>query len=503
MLKIISAEQIRQADEYTISHEPVTSIDLMERAAAKCVDWIINADFSSPFKIFCGTGNNGGDGLAIARMLYLKGKQVEVYIIEANGNYSADCKINLDRYQQLKSSAFHLIHSENDFPLLSHQEIIIDALFGTGLNRKTEGIFAALIHHINQHARGVLSIDMPSGLFADVPNDKEQAIIKATFTLTFQLPKLVFLFPENGIYTGSVHVLDIGLSKDFIDKTVTKNFFLEEQDINQLRKKRFAVTHKGNYGHALIIAGSYGKIGAAVLSAKACIRTGAGLVTALIPSCGYRILQTAVPEVMVITSESEKFISKLPDIAKYNSIAIGPGIGTDLETANVIKMLIQNCSVPIVFDADAINLLSENKTWLAFIPKGSIFTPHPGEFERMVGKWTDGFERQQLQLEFSKKYSCYVVLKDHYTCISSPDGICYFNSTGNPGMATAGSGDVLTGMITGLLAQGYSPRNATIIGVYIHGWAGDSAALEKSMESMIASDIIENIGNAFLSFDIQ
>ena len=502
MLKIFSVTQIKQADAFTISHEPISGIDLMERAAKKCADWIINTvSPSTPVKIFCGTGNNGGDGLAIARILYLSGKNVSVYVFNDEEKFTPECKINFDRFNKIKSGNLNIIRTDDDFPVISGGEIIIDALLGTGLNRKAEGLFELLIKHINLHADFIISIDIPSGLLPDTANGKEHAIIKATHTLTFQFPKLSFFFPENGMFTGKVHVLDIGLSNVFIGETATKHFLLEIKDIKKLRKKRSDFSHKGNYGHALIIAGSYGKMGAAVLSARACIRTGAGLVTAHIPTCGHTIMQSAVPEVMVLTDESADAISKLTDISKYNSIAIGPGIGIAEETGRAIKFLIQNCSVPIVFDADAINLLSENKTWLAFLPHGCIFTPHPGEFARLVGKWSDGFERHQWQTEFSKKYHCYLVLKDHYTCISCPDGSSYFNSTGNPGMATAGSGDVLTGMIAGLLAQGYMPRDAAIMGVYLHGMAGDIAAEQNSMESMIASDIIQNIGTSFLALD--
>lgn len=497
MFKILTAEQIREADAFTISNEPIAGIDLMERAAIKCADWIINnLPEKQLFKIFCGNGNNGGDGLAISRLLSMNGSKVDVYVSDEEKNYSPYFKINYDRLHENKSIKIHTLTSEKYFPELNSNDCIIDALFGTGLNRKAEGLFASLIEHINRASGNVISIDIPSGLFAD-KSLVEGAVIKANHTLTFQFPKHSFLFPESGKYTGKLHILDIGIHKDYILKTPAVNFLLEKNDIANLRKNRNEFSHKGTFGHALILTGSYGKIGASVLSSKACIRSGAGLVTAFIPKCGYDIIQSAVPEIMVVTDESQDIITQLPDLSKFNSIGIGPGIGKSEATGRVIKMLIQNYTGPIVFDADAINLLSENKTWLAFIPQGCIFTPHPREFERLVGKWSDSFERQRLQLEFSKKFTCYVVLKDHYTCITSPDGKSYFNSTGNAGMATAGSGDVLTGMLTGLLAQGYSSRDAALMGVYLHGAAGDIAAGIISMEAMTATDIIESIGNAF------
>ena len=496
-MKILNADQVREADAYTISHEPIKSIDLMERAAVKCFNWIINRfPANGSFMIFCGNGNNGGDGLAIARLLYLNGKNVVVYVSGDVQNYSTDFNINHKRLIELKSLKIKTIASAGDFPDIKTGTVIIDAIFGTGLNRIVEGNFAQWIDQINAAPAKVISIDIPSGLFPDKAFSNKT--IKATNTLTFQFPKLSFFFPENSRNTGTVHILDIGLHNDFIDAASVKNFLLEAIDIRKMYKVRNPNTHKGNYGHALVIAGSYGKIGAAVLTSKACIRTGAGLVTAFLPKCGYQVMQTSTPEIMVMTDEAEKNISILPDITRYNVIGVGPGIGTSEETARVIKLLIQNFRAPMVFDADAINILSENKTWLSFVPHGSILTPHPGEFERLVGKWSDGFERQALQLAFSKKYNCYVVLKDHYTCISCPDGTSYFNATGNAGMATAGSGDVLTGMLTGLIAQGYAPRDAALTGVYLHGLSGDLAAEKRSMESIIASDIIENIGYAFL-----
>jgi NAD(P)H-hydrate epimerase len=334
-------------------------------------------------------------------------------------------------------------------------------------------------------------------LYGDQLNESSDKIVSADHTLTFQSPKISFMFPENANYIGEFTVLDIGFHPNFIHNTQTKNYFTTKTDVSSFFKTRSISAHKGDFGHALLIAGSYGKMGAAVLSSKACMHSGAGLLTVHIPKCGYDILQTSIPEVMCETDTELNFLTENIRVEKYNAIGIGPGIGTKKETQNVVKMLIQSSSIPLVFDADAINCISENKTWLSFIPANSIFTPHPKEFERMVGKTKNSMERLQLQREFSIKYNSYVVLKGAHSAISSPDGDVFFNSTGNPGMATAGSGDVLTGIITSLLAQGYNSKQACIMGVYLHGLAGDFASHEKTEETMIASDIIENLSEAY------
>lgn len=341
---------------------------------------------------------------------------------------------------------------------------------------------------------------MPSGLFADMSTAAtESTIVKADYTLSFQFPKYCFFFAENDHYIGEWHILPIGLHPDYIDSVEVRNFFLLKKEINSLLRKRNKFSHKGNYGHGLLISGSYGKMGAAVLASKAALRAGIGLITTHIPKNGYEIIQTGVPENMVSIDGSDTVFSEVPDISQYNAIAIGPGLGKEKATQQALKLLIQNSSVPIIFDADAINILGENKTWISFIPKGSVFTPHPKEFERLVGKWPDEFERNEMQREFSFKYNCFVVLKGAYTAVTSPDGNCYFNSTGNPGMATGGSGDVLTGIILGLMAQGYTPLASCLIGVYLHGFAADKAIKKTGEEAMIASDIIEYLGKAYKS----
>lgn len=499
-MKILSAKQIREADLFTIKHEPVASIDLMERAATACFKWIVqHFDIKNKFKIFCGIGNNGGDGLAIARMLLQNSFHTEVFIVKQDKKFSPDFLINEKRLKELKHAAINEIKTKKDIPALSVDEIIIDSLFGSGLNKPVEGIYKQVIESINKSGSKTISIDLPSGMFADESSfQKNNPVANAAFTLSFQLPKLAFFFAENASYTGEMIVLPIGLDKKFIDSQESDYILTEEDDINKIIKPRNPFSHKGNYGHALIVAGSYGKVGAAVLAAKASVRTGAGLTTVYVPTCGYEIMQTSIPEAMVMCDENEKIISSSFKTDKFNVIGIGPGIGAEKETAKALKALIQNFRLPMVFDADAINILAGNKTWLDFIPPQSIFTPHPKEFERLAGKTGNHFERNKKQIEFSKRYNAIVVLKGKYSCITIPGGKCYFNPTGNPGMAKGGSGDVLTGIITGLLTQGYSPEESAIAGTYIHGLAADMAVKETGEFSMIASDVIDYIGNAFL-----
>jgi ADP-dependent NAD(P)H-hydrate dehydratase / NAD(P)H-hydrate epimerase len=504
-MKVLSSKQIREADSYTIEHEPVASIELMERAAAACFKWIVqHFDVSLPFNVFCGTGNNGGDGLVIARMLHQNGYHVTTYIVRSGKNASEDFKTNESRLRNLEKVKIIDLTSIDDIQKLSKADVIIDALFGTGLNKPVKDLAADVIKYMNQSEAKTISIDIPSGLFADQASGiSTNQITRARYTLSFQVYKLAFLFAENAEYIGEVIILPIGLNEKHISSVMSNYELPEQKHIQRILKKRKPFSHKGNYGHAAIVAGSYGKMGAAILASKACLKTGTGLLTACIPACGYEIMQTSVPEAMVLCDENEKRISSGFKTDSFNTIGMGPGIGTAKETADALKQIIQNFRHPLIFDADAINIISENKTWMDFIPPGSIFTPHPKEFERLTGKTNDHFERNKLQIEFSKRYNVFVVLKGRYTCIACPDGMCYFNPTGNPGMAKGGSGDVLTGILTGLLAQGYSSKDTCIAGVYLHGWAADIAVKKTGEYSLLATDIIDNIGKAILELTMN
>ncbi len=508
-MKLFSAEQIRNWDQYTIRHEPVSSIDLMERAARNCVDWLERNGYAytdKPVTIFCGKGNNGGDGLAIARMLSAINVPVVVYILEFGHKGTDDFQTNLARLHQYPETEIRFIQTEENFHVFQDDDIIIDALLGSGLNRGLEGVTAKLVEHINDSGCTIISIDIPSGLFTD-RSSKGQIIIKANHTLSFQCFKQAFLVAENSVFIGEVHILDIGLHPDFYQAAFSTFEITDDKLIRSIYKPRNSFGHKGNFGHALMVAGSYGKIGAAVLSAQACLRSGVGLLSCHIPKCGYTILQTVVPEAMVMTDFNSSFITKVEDeLAKYKAIGIGPGIGTASETKMMLQEIFSSYKKPVVLDADALNNIASQKELFKLIPPGSILTPHPKEFERLFGETADEFQRIELAHQKAKELNLVIILKGHYTFIATPksnldelDGRGFFNATGNAGMATGGSGDVLTGILTGLLAQGYSPVESAILGVYLHGLAGDLAAGVISQEAMIAGDIVDYLPKAFMA----
>lgn len=497
-MKILSVEQIRQADAYTVQNEPITSLDLMERAATKLFEWFYKrVSGNRVVKIFCGMGNNGGDGLALARLLSQHDIVPQVFIVYCSSAMSADCDANCRRLENETQTPIFEIHSDDDFPKVNANDIIVDALFGSGLNRPLEGLAADLIFYLNQTPAIGVAIDIPSGMFADCPSDVG-AVFKADYTLTFQFPKLAFLFPENDAYVGRFEVLDIALHHQFIDEVTTANFYTTASMIKPLLHARTKYSHKGTYGHALLIAGSAGKIGAALLSARSCMRAGVGLLSVHLPKGNLSSLLSAIPEAMADADSCDACFSEYGDLDAYSAIGIGPGLGRSEQTVQALKRLIQDAQVPLVMDADALNILSENPNWLPFLPGKTILTPHIKEFERMAGKASDSFDRLERQRAMSMKFGIIIVLKGAYSSITFPNGSCFFNTTGNPGMATAGSGDVLTGIILSLLAQRYLPEEAAIIGVYLHGLAGDIAAERIGVDALLASDITENIGKAYM-----
>ncbi len=499
MIKIFHTEQIRQADAYTIKHAPVSSIHLMERAAKAFTEQLLQdyPDKCIPKCIVCGNGNNGGDGLAIARMLLSKGHKANIYILPAK-RYSNDFSKNLQRLSVKHKKHIHTVQSADFIDSIPEHAILVDAILGTGLNAplQKDTIQYQVIAKLNQRTSlKVISVDTPSGLFCDAHTNG--IAVKASKTYTFQFPKPAFLLPENGNYVNDFTILDIGLHPDYIASTPTSLYYLTRDDISQRIHSRKKYSHKGIFGHAAIAAGSFGKMGAAVLAGKSALRAGCGLVTLHIPACGYSIMQTSFPEAMCTTDKHDQQLSTFPTDEKYDAIAIGPGIGTHSSTTKALELFLKAYQQPVVLDADALNILSKKKNLLKSLPKRSILTPHPKEFERLAGKWQNDFERLALQQTFSKKYQVIVILKGAHTSISDTNGDVYFNSTGNPGMASGGSGDVLTGILAGLLAQRYTPEESAMIAVYLHGLAGDKALQQQSMESLIASDIIDNIGNAF------
>jgi len=496
-MQIYSAEQIRLWDQFTIEHEPVSSIDLMERAAGCCEDWLERNDLlDRSFSIFCGKGNNGGDGLALARMLAERECPVTVNILEFGHLGTEDFQVNLARLHNT-GVEIRFIQQEEHIRPIPEKDVVIDALFGSGLNRPLEGITALLIERINQSPNIVVSIDIPSGMYVD-KSSRGNVMVKADYTLSFQCLKLAFLVPENAGYTGSLHVLDIGLDPGYPKEIKPTLSLTEMSHIHGIFKPRSPFAHKGNFGHALLVAGSRGKMGAAVMAARACLRSGTGLLTCQLPGCGEFVLQTCIPEAMLSNAEDENIITSIPDdLSAYTVTGIGPGIGTDPATAKLLERLLKTLKKPMVLDADALNILATHPRLLSLLPPYSILTPHPKEFERLFGTVSNDFERVGLALTKAKEHHCIIVLKGHYTCIATPEGRGYFNSTGNAGMAKGGSGDALTGIITGMVAQGYSPEEAAILGVFLHGLAGDIAAEQFSEESMLASDLIECLGKAF------
>ena len=497
-MKIFTTEQIRAWDAYTIEKEPIASVELMNRAAQVFTDWLVRfyPDSERPVCILAGTGNNGGDGIAVARLLHQKFYSVKVLVCAFSGKRSADFDVQITVLPPHQAVDMETLTSPESLPEIKSDTLIIDALFGSGLSRPLEGPWAKLIDWINQLPNEKIAIDLPSGLFAD--RHSSGPVVEATRTFSFQTPKLAFFFPENAGRVGDWAFGDIGLHPQYLRETETPFHLLGREEARALVKPRQRFSHKGSFGHALLINGSLGKMGAAVLAAEACLRSGVGLLSLHTPVCGYGILQTRVPEAMCYLDDSQNCWSELPDLKPFSAIGAGCGIGIGPKTAQALKRLIQTAKVPLVLDADALNLLAQHPAWFSFLPAGTILSPHPKEFERLFGPSANDFERLALLRKKAQEHRLTIILKGANSAIASPDGSCWFNSTGNPGMATGGSGDVLTGILTGLLAQGYAPEVACRLGVYLHGLAGDLAAAEKSQEGMTAGDLVFFWGKAWL-----
>lgn len=499
MIKIFATDKVKELDQYTIQNEPISSIDLVERAATVFMhEFCRRYSKQTRIVIFAGQGNNGADALALARLLIDEGYRIETYLFNPTEHLSYDCELNKQRLLGMEKVEFTEVVADFVPPTLSELDVVIDGLFGSGLNRPLTGGFAAMVNYINQSDSTVVAIDIPSGLFGeDNRSNDADAIIRADLTLTFEFPKLAFLLPENDQYVGEWKVLDIGLHPDIIDNTPTPFTLITEEDIASVFQPRNRFSHKGTFGHALLIAGSRGKMGAALLAARACLRSGAGLLTVHIPQRGELIMQTAFPEAMISFDPHQDYFTTVPDIAIYSAIGVGPGLGQYLESAAALERLLQTVGKPVVLDADALNLIASNKDLLNRIPERSILTPHPKEFDRIAGESNTAYERLKKAQSFAVEHKLCIVLKGAYTAICTASGNVYFNGCGNPGMATAGSGDVLTGIILGLLAQGMEPETAAVTGVFLHGTAGDLAAVYRSEESMIAGDITDMLGKAF------
>ncbi|RYY99196.1 MAG: NAD(P)H-hydrate dehydratase [Chitinophagaceae bacterium] len=498
-MKIFTAEQVRAWDAATVDESGGTSLDLMERAATCCTGWLLaNLPAGAPFAIFCGRGNNGGDGLAIARLLAAAGRSATAYILLPDRAGSPDFEANRERLGGTRV-AVHAIDEGGSLPRLRPGTIVVDALFGSGLNKPLEGVAAPLVAHLNDSGLPIIAIDLPSGLFMG-RSSLGNPMVQAQHTLTFGTPKLALLLQENAPYIGEVHVLDIGLSERWAEGARSPYFYTTRDVVSARFQRRPRFAHKGRFGHLLLAAGARGKMGAALLAARAAARSGVGLLSCHLPRCGEPVFPAALPEAMLALDRSDECLTALPgDIGRFNAVAIGPGIGTTDPVAELLERYLQHSPGPMVLDADALNILAQHPYWLLRLPPGSILTPHPKEFDRLFGAHASDFDRVETAIRQAEILKSVVLLKGHHTLVALPGGMGGFNSTGNAGMARGGSGDTLTGILGALLAQGYSAPDAALLGVYLHGLAGDYAAAAHSAEAMLPSDLIDHLGDAFRS----
>lgn len=493
-MKILSSSAIRTVDAKTIEYNEILSHQLMEKAATAFFYYFENKHGvnEGTIALFCGTGNNGDDGIVVARILHQVGYAVKLFIVEINNNYSDDCALNIARAERAGVDITKLT-SVDQLLDLSKIDIIVDAIFGTGLSRPLSGLAKDVIERINKAQKLVISIDVPSGLFMD---RSTLYAVKASETVTFQIPKLALLLPLNHQFVGELSIVDIGLDKKAIDEAITDKYYLTDYDMSDALKTLDKYAHKGTQGHALIVGGSLGKIGSVLLASKAALKSGCGLVTAFVPQCGTSVLQTAFPEAMVVQDDRLSHISSISYSIQPNAIAIGMSMGLHNETKQALHQFLLNTITPLVIDADALNILSENSDWLAHLKPNTILTPHPGELMRLIGEWKDDFEKIALTRAFARKYNLIVVIKGAHSLIIDTDNL-YINSSGSPALATAGSGDVLSGIIAGLLAQGYEPLTATQLGVYMHGMTANVTHGIINPRSFIATDIVDNIGKVY------
>ncbi len=500
-MKIFSKQQIYEGDKLTAIKQNISSTELMERAGIQIFNWMHMRMQGAqvPIHVFCGIGNNGGDGLVLARHLITHGYNVKTYIVNCSEKRSKDFLINYERIKNTTKEWPAMLSCDRDFSeiIIEERDIIVDAVFGIGLNRTPVDWVQHLFQKLKASKAFTLAVDIPSGLYPDAPVENPEAVVHAGYTLSFQSPKLVFFLPETAKYTIQWEVLDIGIDRDYLMKTIPEAHLISKLEVLPLYKPREKFSHKGSFGHALIIGGSYGKIGAVTLASKAALSVGAGLVTAYTPKCGYHTLQTALPEAMVITDNNDAVISSINFEIEPTVIGIGVGMGQEKETLEAFEAFLKTNKTPLVLDADALNAIANHTDLLKLVPSKSILTPHPKELERLIGVWSNDFEKLEKTKIFSNTHNVIIVIKGANTITVYKDAL-HINSTGNPGMATAGSGDVLTGIITGLIAQGYEALQAAIFGVYLHGKSGDIAVEDYGYQSLIASHIIENLGKAYI-----
>lgn len=499
-MRIFSKEQIYEGDKITEQRQNLPEEELMERAGIQIFNWLHMRMQGAqvPIHIFCGIGHNGGDGLALARNLITHGYNVETYVVNCSNNRSKDFLIAYDKIKNVTKKWPELLNDESNFPEIHKDDIIVDAVFGIGLNRKIDDWVKALFKHLKTSGAFTLSVDIPSGLYTDKPADDAEGVVNANYTLSFQSPKLIFFLPETAHYSIQWEVIDVGIDREYLITTETEFELISKNEVLPIYIPREKFSHKGDFGHGLIIGGSYGKIGAVQLATRAVLSSGSGTVTAFVPSCGYIPLQSSIPEAMVLTDDNEKNISAINLDFEPTAVGIGVGLGKSKETVIALENFLKsNKNTPLVIDADALNILSENKKLLKLLPENSILTPHAKELERLIGEWSDDFDKLKKTEAFSKKYKIIIVIKGANT-ITVFGNKKFINTTGNPGMSTAGSGDVLTGIITGLLCQKYQPIDAVLFGVYLHGRAADLAIEEFGYQSLLAGNILDYLGEAYI-----
>lgn len=498
-MKIFSKDQIYKGDQITAKKQNISSTELMERAGTQIFNWIHQRlqGAQVPIHVFCGIGNNGGDGLVLARQLINYGYNVHTYVVNCSDKRSNDFLVNYDRIKQTSKEWPTMLNCEADFPTIGPDDIIVDAVFGIGLNRPANPWVQGLFQHFKASKAFTLSIDLPSGLYPDKVPENEEGVVWADYTLSFQSPKLVFFLPDTSKYTDQWEVLDIGIDPEFLQNTETEAELIGKHEMLTVYKRRDKFSNKGTYGHALIIGGSYGKIGSVQLSARGALAAGAGLVTAFVPKCGYIPIQTGFPEAMVLTDTDEEKLTDIKFDIQPSAVGIGIGMGDADPTNNAFQKFLESNTIPLVIDADAINLLSKHQDHLKLLKPQTVLTPHPKELERLIGKWKDDFDKLQKVKKFSKTHDCIMVIKGAHTLTIYHQKI-YVNTTGNPGLSTGGTGDVLTGIITGLICQGYEPLIASLFGVYLHGRSADIGVEDHGYQSLIASDVITYLGSAYM-----
>lgn len=486
-------------DAYTIEHEPISSLDLMERAATAVAQVIMSRwPTDKPVVAFVGPGNNGGDALVVARVLAANGYKVNTYLFNTGEHLSADCRKNKQRAADMPGVNLTEVTTRFDPPVLTDEHLVIDGLFGTGLSRPLTGGFAVLVNFINASPATVLSIDLPSGLYGEgCPSENAGPIVRADITLTFQRPKLCCYLADSQLYLGKVEVLNIGLLPSGAEAVNTPYLLTEKADVRKLLRVRPPFAHKGTFGHALLIAGSFGMAGSALLAARSCLRGGVGKLTVHTPFQNVCPLQIGIPEAVLHLDDDDKIFTRPVPTAQFSAVALGPGLGAENATMSAVVEQISHTPKPLVIDADGLNILASHSGWIERVPAGTILTPHPLELSRLCGCSMNSADLLDHAQKLAARQNVYVVLKGHNTAVCVPNGRVFINPTGNSGMATAGCGDVLTGLLLSLLGQGYEPQEACVLGVYLHGLAGDLALAAKSSEGLIASDLIDFLPQAF------